>query len=80
MFQDFISSILALDANANVVIAGDFNEFIQTSSVFAPFKDVVTEIDESSGVDPMERYTYIFDQSCQQLVRTIEKGQAKCVR
>ena len=42
--------------------------------VFAPFSGVVTDIDESSGLDPLERYTYIFDQNCQQLVRTAEKG------
>lgn len=67
--QDFISSILALDKRASVVVAGDFNEFVQTRSVFAPFDGILTEIDESSGLDPVERYTYIFDQSCQQLVR-----------
>lgn len=64
---DFISSILALDKNANIVIAGDFNEFVQTRSVFAPFDGILTEIDESSGLNPVERYTYIFDQNCQQL-------------
>ena len=73
-FQDFINSILALDKHANIVIAGDFNEFVQTRSVFAPFDGILTEIDESSGVDPVERYTYIFDQNCQQLVRVVEKG------
>ena len=74
MLQDFVNSILALDKKANIVIAGDFNEFVQTRSVYAPFEDVVTEIDESSGLDPAERYTYIFDQNCQQLVRANEKG------
>jgi len=67
-FQDFVNSILALDKKANIVIAGDFNEFVQTRSVYAPFEGVVTEIDESSGLEPAERYTYIFDQNCQQLV------------
>jgi hypothetical protein len=68
LLQDFVSSILALDKRANVIVAGDFNEFVQTRSVFAPFDGILTEIDESSGLDPVERYTYIFDQSCQQLV------------
>lgn len=76
-FQDFVNSILALDEHADLVIAGDFNEFVQTRSVFAPFDGILTEIDESSGVDPVERYTYIFDQNCQQLVRVLEKGSAK---
>ena len=74
LFQDFVNSILALDKKANIVIAGDFNEFVQTRSVYAPFEGVVTEIDESSGLDPVERYTYIFDQNCQQLVRASERG------
>lgn len=74
LFQDFISSILALDDHANIVIAGDFNEFVQTRTVFAPFEGLLTEIDESSGLDPVERYTYIFDQNCQQLVRTTGRG------
>jgi len=75
LFQDFVNSILALDEKANIVIAGDFNEFVQTRSAFAPFEGVVTEIDESSGLDPVERYTYIFDQNCQQLVGATERGQ-----
>ena len=66
--------MLGLDKDANIVIAGDFNEFTQTRSVFGPFNDMLREIDENSGVDPVERYTYIFDQSCQQLVRGSEKG------
>lgn len=74
MFQDFINSILTLDKHANVIIAGDFNEFVQTRSVFASFDEILTEIDESSGVDPVERYTYIFDQNCQQLVRATLEG------
>lgn len=67
--QDFVNSILALDKHANIVIAGDFNEFVQTRSVFAPFDGVVTEIDENSGLAPVERYTYVFGQNCEQLVR-----------
>ena len=78
--QDFINSILALDKHANIVIAGDFNEFAQTRSVFAPFSEILTEIDESSGLDPVERYTYIFDQNCQQLVGAARKGQGGFVR
>jgi predicted extracellular nuclease len=74
LIQDFIDTILALDKHANIVIAGDFNEFVQTRSVFAPFKGILTEVDEISGLDPLERYTYIFDQNCQQLVCTAQKG------
>jgi predicted extracellular nuclease len=73
LFQEFINSILALDKNANIVIAGDFNEFVQTRSVFVPLNRLLTEIDESSGLDPAERYTYVYDQNCQQLVRAAGK-------
>lgn len=74
LVQDFINSVLVANKRANVVIAGDFNEFVQTRSVFAPFDDILTEIDENSGVDPVERYTYIFDQNCEQLVGAAQLG------
>ena len=74
LVQDFINSVLVANKRANVVIAGDFNEFVQTRSVFAPFDDILTEIDENSGVDPVERYTYIFDQNCEQLVGAAQMG------
>jgi len=60
--------------NTQTPLSREFNEFVQTRSVFAPFDDILTEIDESSGVDPVERYTYIVDQNCKQLVRALEKG------
>ena len=69
--------MLALDKRANIVIAGDFNELVQTRSVYAPFDHLLTEIDERSRLDPAERYTYIFDQNCQQLVRVARKGQVR---
>lgn len=73
LFQNFVKAILASDKHANIVIAGDFNELVQTRSVYAPFDGIVTEIDESAGLDPVERYTYIFDQNCLKLVRTTRK-------
>ena len=62
----------------NIVIAGDFNEFVHTGSVLTTFDDILTNIDESPGLDPVGRYAYIFDQNCQQLqqlVRVAQKGQ-----
>ena len=32
---------------------------IQTRSIYVPLNGVVTEVDESSGVYPVECYTYI---------------------
>ncbi|KAF8582860.1 DNase I-like protein [Ramaria rubella] len=67
LVADFVSSVLEKNREANVVVAGDFNEFVQTTSVFAAFKGILSEIDEVAGVDPVERYTYVFDMSTEQL-------------
>lgn len=65
--QTFIKSVLAKDSKANVILGGDLNEYSQTTSVFAALKGVLTEIDESSNIAPVERYTYVYGQNCQQL-------------
>ena len=62
-----MESLFALESTANVVVGGDFNEFVQTTSVFASFDNLLTEIDVSSNLDPVERYTYVFDQNSEQL-------------
>lgn len=67
IFQDFVQSILDKDQDANIVVAGDFNEFLQTRSVYKPLVNVLTDIDEVSGIPPVERYSYVFDQHCEQL-------------
>ena len=56
-----------MDPNANIILAGDFNEYVQTRSVFASLDGLLVEVDENSGVDPVERYTYVFDQNTEQL-------------
>ncbi|KAJ3541474.1 hypothetical protein NM688_g6078 [Phlebia brevispora] len=63
----FIESILAKDANASIILAGDMNEFVQTRSVFRPLSGLLTDINELSGVDPVERYTYVYDQRSQEI-------------
>ncbi|OBZ71156.1 hypothetical protein A0H81_08732 [Grifola frondosa] len=63
----FVNALLAQDPDASVIVGGDCNEYVQTRSVFAAFDGVLTELDESSGVDPVERYTYLFDQNSEQL-------------
>ncbi len=55
------------NVNASVVVAGDMNEFVQTRSVFKSFNSILTVINESSGVDPVERYTYVYDQNSQEI-------------
>lgn len=64
---DFVQSILNKDEHANIVVAGDFNEFLQTRSVYQSLIEVLTDIDEVAGVPHVERYSYVFDQHCEQL-------------
>ncbi|KAJ8457152.1 hypothetical protein ONZ45_g18430 [Pleurotus djamor] len=64
---NFVNSLLLRDPLASVVVGGDFNEFVQTRSVFAPLKNVMTEIDAIDGTKPTERYSYVFDQNTQQI-------------
>lgn len=64
----FIADILAEDSNAAVIMAGDCNEF----AFVEPLKMLVTEsglidLDEAAGIDPVERYTYLFDMNSQEL-------------
>ncbi|KAJ7147490.1 Endonuclease/exonuclease/phosphatase [Mycena crocata] len=63
----FVASILEQDPEANVVVAGDYNDYLQTRSVFAPLTALLTDIDEVAGISDVERYTYVFDNNCEQL-------------
>lgn len=59
--------LLKLDPNANIVVAGDCNEYAQTRSVFAAFDGLLTEVDVAANIPDVERYTYLFDQNAEQL-------------
>ncbi|KAG6836102.1 hypothetical protein H0H93_011329, partial [Arthromyces matolae] len=63
----FAQTILKADNQANIMVAGDFNEYIQTRQVFKPLTDVLTEADAAAGVPDVERYTYVYDQNSEQL-------------
>ncbi|TBU54650.1 DNase I-like protein [Dichomitus squalens] len=63
----FVKSILHKDPHANIIVAGDHNEYTQTRSVFEPFEGLLVEVDVAANVPPVERYTYLFDQNSQQL-------------
>lgn len=65
--QTFVKSILKLDPLASIIIAGDFNEFAQTRSVFEAFDGLVFEADALAGIPDVERYTYVYDQTMEQL-------------
>ena len=62
-----MQSLYALESAANLVVGGDFNEYTQTTYVFQYFDDILTEIDEAADLDPVERYTYVYDQNSEQL-------------
>ncbi|KAJ7459796.1 DNase I-like protein [Mycena latifolia] len=63
----FVASLLNKDRHANVVVAGDCNEYLQTRSVWASLTPLLNDIDEVAGIPPVERYTYVFDNNCEQL-------------
>lgn len=64
----FVSSLLAADPSANVVVAGDFNEFAFAEPL-RTFVDVsgTADVEDAAGVPAVERYSYIFDMNCQEL-------------
>ena len=62
-----MTELLQLDPDASLIVAGDFNEFVQTRSVFAPFDNLLFEVDELAGLPAVERYTYVFDNLQEQL-------------
>jgi len=62
----FVQGMLALDANARIVVLGDINDF--------QFSDVLTVLKTGSGLSNLvdtlpeaERYTYVFDGNAQAL-------------
>ncbi|KAL2200151.1 Endonuclease/exonuclease/phosphatase-like protein [Corynascus similis CBS 632.67] len=64
----FIAKILDLDPTANVIAAGDFNEFafVQPLKTFEAVSKMV-ELDESVETPAEERYTYAYDMNAQAL-------------
>ncbi|KPM36636.1 hypothetical protein AK830_g9932 [Neonectria ditissima] len=64
----FIAKILAADRNAHVIVAGDFNEFVQVEPV-QTFLDVsgLIDMDDAAKIPAVERYTYLFDMNCEAL-------------
>ncbi|KAI0688927.1 DNase I-like protein [Earliella scabrosa] len=67
LVADFVKSLLKRDPLANIIVAGDYNEFSQTRAVFGALDGLLVEADVVAGVPPVERYTYLFDQNSQQL-------------
>lgn len=65
---DFIADILAEDANAAIISAGDYNEFAFVGPM-ETFVDVsgLEDLDVVARIPETERYTYVFGQNSQQL-------------
>ncbi|TFK40575.1 Endonuclease/exonuclease/phosphatase [Crucibulum laeve] len=63
----FVKSLLFKDPLAKIIVSGDFNEYIQTRSVYKPLTSILTDIDEAAKVPEVERYSYVYDQNSQQL-------------
>ncbi|TFK28001.1 endonuclease/exonuclease/phosphatase [Coprinopsis marcescibilis] len=63
----FVGDVIQRDSSANIIVAGDFNEFIQARSAYKPITRYLTDIDEAANIPQEERYSYIFDQNSQQL-------------
>ncbi|EXJ66068.1 uncharacterized protein A1O5_10682 [Cladophialophora psammophila CBS 110553] len=64
----FVAQILAQDPQAAVIVAGDFNEdtFVEPLEMFTAVSGLV-DLDDAAGIAPTERYTYVFDMSCEEL-------------
>ncbi|KAL2018602.1 hypothetical protein VTK56DRAFT_572 [Thermocarpiscus australiensis] len=64
----FIAEILAADPAANVIAAGDFNEFafVQPMKTFSAISRMV-DLDEVAATPVEERYTYVYDMNAQAL-------------
>lgn len=66
--QNFVADILAEDKNANIVVAGDFNEFafVEPLENFLAISNL-RDMDEAANIPQLERYTYLFDMNSQEL-------------
>lgn len=62
----FVRSILAIDANASVVVLGDLNDF-EFSDTMTVLKGSNALVDMISTLPANERYTYVFDGNSQAL-------------
>lgn len=71
LLKEFIDSLTAIDKDAKIIAAGDFNEFsfVEPMEIVgeAGGKKLFKEVDEVVGIKEEERYSYNFDGNCQQL-------------
>lgn len=71
LVKEFIDRIVAVDEDAHIISAGDFNEFsfVEPMEIITGGKGkaVMKEVDEIVRIPEEERYSYSFDGNCQQL-------------
>lgn len=60
--QEFVQRIKHVDPNANIVVAGDFNDALTSTNVFEPLKGLLSEAAVATGMPQEEQYTFIHDQ------------------
>ncbi|KAH7312289.1 Endonuclease/exonuclease/phosphatase [Stachybotrys elegans] len=65
---DFIAQILALDPAARMILSGDMNEFVGVAPISTLLsRSGLLDLEDVVGIQPAERYTYLFDNNCQAL-------------
>jgi predicted extracellular nuclease len=77
--KGFVDDILADDANANIIVMGDLNEFPWEDSLdivtgVAAGQPVLFDLLELTEPDPTERYEYVFDGNHQILDHVLASG------
>ena len=65
--QVFVESILDLDPEASVIVAGDMNEYAAARSVLHPLSTFLHDANDVGRVPAAERYTYAYDQHAQEI-------------
>jgi endonuclease/exonuclease/phosphatase family metal-dependent hydrolase len=70
--HDFVASILGSDANANVIVAGDLNDFEFSDTVSILKDSVLTDLIETLPLN--ERYSYDFEGNSQTLDHVLMSG------
>ena len=70
--NNFVDAILAADANANIVVLGDFNDFEFSTALTTLKGGVLTALIETLPAG--ERYSYVFDGNSQTLDHILLSG------
>jgi predicted extracellular nuclease len=69
--NDFVDQLLAADANANVVVLGDLNDFYFSTALLTLKGTPPVLNDLITTLPPAERYTYVFEGNAQDLDHTL---------